>query len=324
VRNRIDSFHATHAKEHFEMSEKVQFALFSPQAGQSWHQMEERAHRCEKLGYHSIWLVDHMWSPGMPDLDHHECLTLMSGLAAKTEKIRIGTLVMCNSYRNPALLAKALCTVDHISNGRLEIGYGAGWMAEEYKGYGYEFPPMPVRLKMFEEGLHIMKLMFTEKKATFKGRHYTVDEAACNPKPVQTPHPPITIGGSGEKVMLKLVARFADRWNCPAGYQSFEHKFNVLKKHCQDVGRNVKDIDISEQLLVCIGQNDAEVEQKWKMAQMLKPFVTTGIKGTPKQLIEEFKKRIAMGITTFTIFFSDFAPPPTIELFAKEVMPAFA
>ena len=139
------------------MSKKIQFALFSPQAGQSWHQLEERAHRCEKLGFHSMWLVDHMWTGGMPDLDHHECLALMAGLAAKTEKIRIGTLVMCNSYRNPALLAKTLTTIDHISNGRLEIGYGAGWMDKEYKAYGYEFPSMGTRLKMFEEGLHIMK-----------------------------------------------------------------------------------------------------------------------------------------------------------------------
>ena len=132
------------------MSKKVEFALFSPQAGQSWHQLEERAHRCEKLGYHSIWLVDHMWTRGMPDLDHHECMALMAGLSAKTDKIRIGTLVMCNSYRNPALLAKSLATIDHISNGRLEIGYGAGWMDEEYKAYGYQFPSMGTRLKMFE------------------------------------------------------------------------------------------------------------------------------------------------------------------------------
>jgi len=197
-------------------------------------------------------------------------------------------------------------------------------MDEEYKAYGYQFPSMGTRLKMFEEGLHIMKAMFEEKRVTFKGKHYSVEEAICNPKPVQKPHPPITIGGSGEKIMLKLVARFADRWNCPAGYESFEHKFNVLKQHCKDVGRDVNTIDVSEQLLICIGQNDAEVEAKWKAAQMLKPFVTTGIKGTPKQLIEELRKRVAMGITTFTIFFSDFAPPPTLELFAKEVMPAFA
>jgi len=306
------------------MSKKIQFALFSPQAGQSWHQLEERAHRCEKLGFHSMWLVDHMWTRGMPDLDHHECLALMAGLSAKTDKLRIGTMVICNSYRNPALLAKSLATIDHISNGRLEIGYGAGWMDEEYKAYGYEFPSMGTRLKMFEEGLHIMKAMFTEKRATFEGRHYKIQEAICSPKPVQQPHPPITIGGSGEKIMLKLVARFADRWNCPAGYESFEHKFNVLKQHCKDVGRDVNTIDISEQLLVCIGSSDAEVEAKWKAAQMLKPFINTGIKGTPKQLIEQLKQRVAMGITTFVIFFSDFAPPTTLELFAKEVMPAFA
>jgi F420-dependent oxidoreductase-like protein len=306
------------------MSKKVNFALFSPQAGLTFAALADRALQIERLGFHSIWLVDHMWTRGMPDLDHIECLTAMAGLAAKTSRLRIGTLVICNSYRNPALLAKSLCTIDHISNGRLEVGIGAGWMDEEYRAYGYEFPEMKVRLKQLEEGLHILRLMFTEKRATFKGRHYSVTEALNNPKPVQKPHPPITIGGSGEKVMLKLVARFADRWNCPAGYESFEHKLNVLKQHCKDVGRDFNTIDISEQLLICIGNTEDEVAQKWKMAQGLRPFSTTGIKGTPAQIVAELKKRVAMGIATFTIFFSDFAPPPTLELFAREVMPAFA
>ncbi len=305
------------------MSKKAQFALFSPQAGLNWNQLCDRALLCERLGYHSIWLVDHMWTRGMPDLDHVECLTSMAGLAAKTSTIRIGTLVICNSYRNPALLAKSLTTIDQISNGRLEVGVGAGWMNEEYKAYGYEFPSMGARLKQFEEGVHIMKLLFTEKRATFKGRHYSIEDAINNPKPVQKPHPPITIGGSGEKVMLKLVARFADRWNCPAGYKSFEHKFNVLKQHCKDVGRDLNQIDISEQLLVAIGANDAEVEQKWNMAKAM-PFASTAIKGTPKHVVEELRKRIAMGITTFTIIFADFNQPQSIELFAREVMPAFA
>jgi alkanesulfonate monooxygenase SsuD/methylene tetrahydromethanopterin reductase-like flavin-dependent oxidoreductase (luciferase family) len=162
-----------------------------------------------------------------------------------------------------------------------------------------------------------------EKKPSFKGKYYSIADAANNPKPVQKPRPPITIGGSGEKVMLKLVAKYADRWNCPAGYDSFERKFNVLKDHCKKVGRNLDEIDISEQLLVCIGNNDAEVEQKWKSAAGMRPFSITGIKGTPTQLIEQLKNRVKMGITTFTIFFSDFAPPATLELFAKEVMPAF-
>ena len=122
------------------MSKKAQFALFSPQAGLSWTALLDRTRLCEKLGYHSIWLVDHMWTGMAPDLDHLECLTAMSGLAAATDKIRIGTLVICNSYRNPALLAKSLCSIDQISNGRLEIGVGAGWMVEEYKAYGTNFP----------------------------------------------------------------------------------------------------------------------------------------------------------------------------------------
>ncbi len=302
---------------------KVEFALFSPQAGQSTKALFDRANLCEKLGYHSIWLVDHFWTRGMPDLDHVEALTMMAALAARTEKIRIGTLVLCNSYRNPALLAKSLTTIDHISNGRLEVGIGAGWMDEEYRAYGYEFPETPVRLKQLQEGLEILKAMLgPDKKPSFKGKYYSIEGAANNPKPIQKPVP-ITIGGSGEKVMLRLVAKYADRWNCPAGYQSFEHKFNVLKEHAKKVGRNLDEINISEQLLVCIGNNDAEVEQKWAAAQRMKPFSITGIKGTPKQLIEELKNRVKMGITTFTIFFSDMAPPATLELFAKEVMPAF-
>jgi len=305
------------------MTRKVKFALFSPQAGFGWQALVERARLIEKLGFHSIWLVDHMWTGAAPDIDHHECMAAMAGLGAATEKLRIGTLVICNSYRNPALLAKSLCTIDHISGGRLEVGVGAGWMEPEYRAYGYEFPPMGVWLKQFEEGVQILKLMFTEKRATFRGRYYAIENAINNPKPVQQPHPPITIGGSGEKVMLKIVARYADRWNCPAGYRSFEEKFNILKEHCKTVGRDIDTIEISEQILICIGRTDEEVAQKWAMAQR-NPFVRTGIKGTPPQIAAELAKRVQMGITTFTIFFSDLAPPATLEMFAREVMPAFA
>jgi F420-dependent oxidoreductase-like protein len=289
----------------------------------SYAALQERAKLAERLGYHSLWLVDHMWTRGMPDLDHNECLTLMSALAAKTEKLRIGTLVMCNSYRNPALLAKSLTTIDQISNGRLEIGLGAGWMDEEYRAYGYEFPSMGTRLKQLEEGLEILKRMFTEKKASFEGKYYKIKDALNNPKPVQKPHPPITIGGSGEKVMLRLVAKYADRWNCPAGYDSFEHKLDVLKQHCKDVGRDIGTINISEQILICVAKDEKAVEQQWQMAQRL-PFAKTGIKGTPKQIVEILKDRVKKGIQMFTIFFGDFGQPPTLELFAQEVMPEFA
>ena len=148
---------------------KVDFALFSPQAGQSTKALFERAALCEKLGYHSMWLVDHFWTRGMPDLDHVEALTMMAGLAARTEKLRIGTLVLCNSFRNPALLAKSLTTIDHISNGRLEIGMGAGWMDEEYRAYGYEFPETPVRLDSFKTASRFFTRCWGPRKAVVSG-----------------------------------------------------------------------------------------------------------------------------------------------------------
>jgi alkanesulfonate monooxygenase SsuD/methylene tetrahydromethanopterin reductase-like flavin-dependent oxidoreductase (luciferase family) len=230
--------------------------------------------------------------------------------------------VICNSFRNPALLAKSLTTIDNISSGRLEIGLGAGWMDEEYRAYGYEFPAIGTRLRQLDEGVQILKAMFTAEKASFKGRYYNVADAFNNPQPVQKPHPPITIGGSGEKTMLRIVAKHADRWNCPAGYRDFEHKFDVLKQHCQAVGRDINSINISEQLLVCIGANEAEVEDKWKISQRL-PFWRTGIKGTPAQVIEALRDRVRRGITFFTIIFGDMNSAQSIDLFAHEVMPAF-
>ncbi|HJU10827.1 MAG TPA: TIGR03560 family F420-dependent LLM class oxidoreductase, partial [Candidatus Binataceae bacterium] len=251
------------------MPQKIEFGLFSPLAGLTWKAATERATKIEKLGYHSIWVTDHFWNRGVPEADVLECTSAMSALGAATQKLRIGSLVLCNSFRNPGLLAKVLSTIDNLSNGRVEIGLGAGWMEEEYHAYGYEFPTAGVRLRQLDEGIQILKSLMTEKRTSFEGRHYKLSDAYCNPKPVQKPYPPITIGGSGEKLMLRIVAKHADRWNCPAGYRSFEHKLDVLKQHCQAVGRDIKQINISEQLLVCIGADDAEVEEKWKMSQRL-------------------------------------------------------
>jgi F420-dependent oxidoreductase-like protein len=306
------------------MSGKVDFAFWSPQAGATVKTLLDRAEMAERLGYHSFWLVDHFWSPGMPDVDLLEAVTMMSALAARTERVRIGTLVLCNSFRNPALLAKSLTTIDHISNGRLEVGLGAGWMEQEYRAYGYEFPSVGTRLRQLEEGLQILKAMFTENRANFKGRYYTVTDAPNNPKPVQKPHPPIMIGGAGEKVMLRLVAKYADRWNCPAGYRDFKKTLGVLHEHCRAVGRDPKDITVSEQLMVCIGANRAEADQKWEMAKGRKPFSFTAVKGTPDEVVTQLREHVSGGVTMFTMMFADMAPPQTVELFAREVMPAFA
>lgn len=303
---------------------KTRFALFSPQVGATFDTLLERAKLAEHSGFHSMWLVDHFWSPRLAELNHLECITAMSALAARTERLRLGTLVLCNGFRNPALLAKSLCSIDHISSGRLELGLGAGWMEPEFGAYGYEFPRIGVRLAQLAEALQIIKLMFTDSKPSFTGRYYRIEQPINNPKPVQKPYPPITIGGGGEKVLLKIVACHADRWNCPAGYKNFEAKLAALKAHCQTVGRDFSSIEISEQLLVCLGTNDDDVEQKWKMVKGMRPFSDTAIKGTPEQVVAALRERVARGIDTFIIFFSDMAQPATVELFAKEVMPAFA
>ena len=306
------------------MSGKVEFAFWSPQAGATVKTLLDRAEMAERLGYHSFWLVDHFWTLGMPDLDLLEAVTMMSAIAARTERVRIGTLVLCNSFRNPALLAKSLTTIDHISNGRLEVGLGAGWMEQEYRANGYEFPSVGTRLRQLDEGLQILKAMFTENRANFKGRYYTVTDAPNNPKPVQKPHPPIMIGGAGEKVLLRLVAKYADRWNCPAGYRDFKKTLGVLHEHCRAVRRDPKDITVSEQLMVCIGANRAEADQKWEMAKGRKPFSFTAVKGTPDEVVKQLREHVSWGVTMFTMMFADMAPPQTVELFAREVMPAFA
>jgi F420-dependent oxidoreductase-like protein len=306
------------------MSGKVEFAFWSPQAGATVKTLLDRAEMAERLGYHSFWLVDHFWTIGLPDVDLLEAMAMMSAIAARTERLRVGTLVLCNSFRNPALLAKSLTTIDHISNGRLEVGLGSGWMEQEYRAYGYEFPSIGTRLRQLEESLQILKAMFTENRASFKGRYYTIAEAPNNPKHVQKPHPPILIGGAGEKMMLRLVAKYADRWNCPAGYRDFKKTFGVLHEHCRVIGRDPKEITISEQVMVCIGADKVEADQKWEMAKGRRPFSFTAIKGTPDEVIKQLRERVSWGITMFTMTFADLAPPQTVELFAREVMPAFA
>ena len=301
---------------------KVKFGIFSPQHGSSFDSLIERAVLVERLGYHSLWLDDHMWLRAMPELDHLDLLPALAGLATRTERLRLGSLVICNGFRNPAMLAKSLCTIDQISRGRLEIGLGIGWMKEEFIGYGHEYPRVGVRLKQLDESLQVLKALFTEPKANFKGRYYSVVDAYNNPRPVQKPHPPITIGGAGKKVMLRIIAKYADRWNIPGGNPDLNDLIETFNGHCAAVGRDFDSIEISEQVLVCMGADQKDVEQKWQFAQRMRPFSLSAIKGTPAELADALKRRVATGVTTFVVFFSDGTTPQSLEIFAKEVMPA--
>ncbi|HKD65695.1 MAG TPA: TIGR03560 family F420-dependent LLM class oxidoreductase [Candidatus Binataceae bacterium] len=304
----------------------MKLALNLPQF-MDYRSVLDRTLLAERLGYHSVWLQDHMWQLRTPEFDHPEAIATMAALAARTSRIRIGNLVLCNSYRNPALLAKTLSTIDDISGGRLEIGIGAGWFRREYEAYGYEFPATGVRLAQLEEALQIINLLFTEPSPSFHGRYYRIDRAYNFPKPMQKPRPPITIGGKGEKVLLRLVARYADRWNAVvSGAEEFDHKLRVLKEHCAALGRDPNTLEISEQVLVFLGAAESNVRRVWEQAGR-HPLVAemrevSAIKGTPAAVAEQLREHERRGVQMLILWFADYGRPETIDLFAREVMPA--
>jgi F420-dependent oxidoreductase-like protein len=305
----------------------VACGLFFPQIGVDFHGLLERALACEEGGFHSLWLADHMWAHGLPDVDHLEIWTALSALAARTSRLRLGSLVLCNSYRNPALVAKMAATLDQISGGRLEIGMGAGWMEEEHRGYGYSFPPVSTRIEQLDEAVEVVRRLLTETRVTFQGKYYALTAAPNNPKPLQRPCPPITIGGSGERLLLHVVAKHADRWNCPmnAGAE-IGRKLAALRTHCAAVGRDPGAITVGEQVLVVLGKDDADFKQRWTVAkQLLGTFAdldAVAVRGTPEQVTAGLRAKIDNGVRLFTLMFGDLAPVETIQLFGERVLPA--
>lgn len=306
---------------------KVKFGVMLRQEKTDFKPIRETAELCDELGYHSVWFYDHILGMGSIDSDIFEAWTLMSALSTVTSKARIGTLVLCNSFRHPPLLAKMAATLDNISGGRLEFAIGAGWFEPEYRAYGYPFLDTVTRIEQLREAVKIIRAMWTQEKATLRGKHYRIEEVYCNPKPVQKPIP-IIIGGSGEKHLLRVVAELADGWNCPASNAvEYDRKLNVLKNHCNAAGRDMNEIEISEQTVCVIAKDKAELREKLPKAQKRYGFFgdieKTGIVGMPDECIERIRKKAERGISKFTIFFSDIMNPDTLRFFAKEVMSAF-
>ena len=195
----------------------------------------------EEAGFSSLWVMDHFWqlpALGGPDQPMLESYTLLGGLAARTRRARVGTLVTGVTYRNPALVAKTVTTLDIVSAGRAVLGIGAAWFEEEHRGFGFDFPAAGERLDRLDEALRICRAMFTEEKPSFAGRYYRIDEARNLPRPVQPGGPPIMVGGSGEKRTLRLVAEHADLCNISGSAATVRHLLDVLDGHCGAVGRD--------------------------------------------------------------------------------------
>src|SRR5436309_2472340 len=211
---------------------------------EAYETMTRVAQEAETLGYDSIWLFDHFHTVPTPTQEvTFECWTSTAALARDTKRVRIGQMVTCNGYRNPALLAKMASTVDTLSHGRLDFGIGAGWHQQEFQAYGYDFPGGPTRLRQLREAVQIILKMWSDEKAAFEGNYYHVRGAINSPKGVQKPHIPLLIGGGGEQVTLKIVAQFADA--CNVGHldnEGLEHKSSILKKHCEELGRDYNSI----------------------------------------------------------------------------------
>ena len=307
-------------------SHKVKFGVTLPQWGATWSGAKDVALLAESVGFDSVWVADHMLAVGGDD--PLEAWTEMSAVAAVTRRIEIGFLVLCNSYRHPPMLAKMAATFDHISDGRLILGYGAGWHVQEYEAYGYEYPSMRTRLEQLEEGLQVLKRMWTEESPTFHGVHYHIENARCWPPTVRKPHPPILVGGAGEKILLKIVARYADIWNnLGAFHGQVAEKANVLRAHCERVGRNFDEIEISQQTLGAIGSSKDEARRRTEEVMSEIGFLTSAPElcptGTPDEIVARLRKSIDLGITSFVISFGRHATADSLELFGKEVIPAF-
>ncbi|MDX2168508.1 MAG: TIGR03560 family F420-dependent LLM class oxidoreductase [Deltaproteobacteria bacterium] len=303
---------------------RVEFGVMLPQIKRGWDETKAAALAMDQLGYHSVWFNDHLYGIPMPAIPIMEAWTALSAVGAITEKVELGTLVTPIGFRNPALLAKMVATLDGISNGRVIVGLGSGWFAQEFHGYGIDFPPVQDRLRQLDEGIQLMRRMWSEEQVTFTGRYYKTEEVFCAPKPVRTP--PIMIGGGGEKVLLKLVAKHADIWNNLAvNLEQLSHKASVLRRHCEAIGRDPATLRLSQQTMVVIGSDAADAEAKVTKAQRIYGgHMGTGIAGTPQQCIDTIGRLHAQGVSLIMVEFFGRDIREPAQLFAETVLPAFA
>jgi F420-dependent oxidoreductase-like protein len=229
----------------------MRFSLW-PNATQPWSDLLAVSEHAAATGWDGLWVADHfMPSSGPLDTATLECWTVLAGLAVGVPRVRLGALVTGNTYRHPAVLANMAATVDKMSGGRVVLGLGAGWQENEHRAYGLEFYDTPTRLARLDEACAVIKGLFTEKRASFSGRFYELDDAPLEPKPTQNPLP-LLIGGGGERVTLRITAKWADEWNTWGGPDVLAAKGAILERHCDTIGRDAGTIAHSAQVIVAL------------------------------------------------------------------------
>ena len=326
----------------------MRFGIFIPQGwrldlvgidpADQWSTMNEIAQRADAAAWESLWVYDHFHTVPVPTEEAtHEAWTLMAAFAASTDRIRLGQMCTSMGYRNPAYLAKVAATVDLISGGRAEMGIGGGWYEHEWRAYGYGFPGIGDRLARLREGVDIMHQAWTTGTATLDGKHYQVDGAIVRPTPLQEGGIPLWIAGGGEKVTLKIAARYASYTNFAGSLEEFDHKSSVLQGHCDAIGRDMGEITRSSNFNTIVGATEAEAAERLRVVvERLRPHVgeeraaaieedyrsSPGF-GTPEQVAERLAERAAHGLGYAIHYFPEAAYDRSgISLFEREVLPA--
>ncbi|MEQ4206225.1 LLM class F420-dependent oxidoreductase [Actinopolymorpha sp. B17G11] len=274
----------------------------------------------EDSGFDSVWVMDHFYQlPGLgkPDDPMFEAYTLLGALAARTRTAKLGTMVTGVTYRNPALLAKIVTTLDVISAGRGILGLGAAWNDVEHRAYGFEFPPTGERMDRLEEALQICRAMFTEHSPSFSGKHYEIVEAFNVPRPLTSGGPPIMIGGGGEKRTLRLVAQYGDASNIFGGLPTVRHKLDVLARHCEALGRDPADITKTKLATLVIAATVEEAERKASAVRAQVGddwFENAVIAGAPDQVVEQVQAHFDAGLDGLLVNLPDAQDLDTVRL----------
>ncbi|MGY1550566.1 LLM class F420-dependent oxidoreductase [Microbacterium sp. A588] len=305
-----------------------------------WTTMRDLAQAADAGPWESLWVYDHFHTTPIPSEEAtHEAWTLMSAFAASTSRIRLGQMCTCMTYRNPAYLAKVAATVDIVSGGRTEMGIGGGWYEHEWRAYGYGFPSVGDRLRRLDEGVQIMRQAWTTGEATLDGKFYQVDGAIVRPLPLQENGIPLWIAGGGEKVTLKIAAKYANYTNFAGNPEEFTRKSEILRQHTKDVGTDFDAIVRSTNFNTVIGETEAEVAERLAViearvaphlgdrtdAYMQNYRGDQGLAGTPEQIVERLQEMSNRGLGYAIHYFPEAAYDRSgIELFEREVIPALS
>jgi F420-dependent oxidoreductase-like protein len=311
------------------MTRKIRFGLQTAPQNTTWQELRATWKLIDSLGYDTAWTFDHFFpilsDPSGPCFEGWIALT---ALAAETSRVQAGVLVSGNTYRHPAVLAKMAATLDHITGGRLIMGIGAAWFEMEHTAYGIPFQTTAERIHRLDEAAEIIKRLWTEKQVTFEGRYYQLKDAYCEPKPVQQPRPRIMIGGSGEKLMLRVIARRADIWNTFGSPELFRHKIEVLREHCAAVDRNFDGIEVSwagAALVTDSRDEKDELLRRFAAAFGITPeqYALGALVGPASEVRDRIAQFVDVGVTHFIPIANTPFNHESIRRFAEEVIPAF-